>query len=259
MVEIGKVLSNAAVAKDIWAMEIHAPEIAKAAAPGQFVNVRLTEKLDPLLRRPISLNSIDAQTGAITLLYLVVGEGTEMMTRLTPGDSIDVLGPLGRGFTLDFAGENAILVGGGIGVAPLYPLAQALRAKGKAVTLIAGAKNEGYLADLDRYTALGATVCTATDDGSAGVHGFVTDVLRDRIADGTCDYIYACGPLPILRAVDDMARENGIDGEVSAESHMGCGLGVCLLCANKRKAGGYALTCTDGPVFKMGELAYEEC
>lgn len=150
-----------------------------------------------------------------------------------------------------------MLVGGGIGVAPLYPLAKELIKKGKRVQLIVGAKNKEYLTETSDYEKIGVVVSIATDDGSEGTKGFVTELLVQSIKEGKCDYIYACGPVPMLRSVEQEAWKHHIPGQVSTESHMGCGLGVCLLCPNKIKAGGYKRTCVDGPVFAIGELDYD--
>ena len=256
LLQDGKILQNVRVAKDIYEMVLEAPEIAKSSKPGQFVNLKLSEKLDPLLRRPISLHRIEADRGTLALLYLVVGKGTAMMSRMEPGETLNVLGPLGNGWDCALPGQHAVLVGGGIGIAPLYPLAKALTAAGKQVSLIMGAKNSAYLTDSTDYAQLGAEVCIATDDGSAGTPGLVTAPLQQLIAAGRCDLIYACGPVPMLRAVEETALDHGIPGQVSTEAHMGCGLGVCLLCPNKVKSGGYKHTCVDGPVFAIGELDY---
>lgn len=257
MLEIGKILKNQKLAKDVYEMELEVPGIAKQAKPGQFVNLRLSDKLDPLLRRPISLHRIDVEKGTITMMYLVVGEGTTMMKGMEIGETIDVLGPLGNGWNTEAEGEHAVLIGGGIGVAPLYPLAKELLAKGKKVEMIIGAKSKEYLADCSVYEEMGAAVTITTDDGTAGIKGFVTQALADSIAAGKCDYIYACGPRPMLKFVEKLALEKNVPGQVSTESHMGCGLGICLLCPTKVKAGGYKRTCTDGPVFAIGELDYE--
>ena len=257
LLQIGKILKNKKVAKDIYEMVIQAPDIAKCSQPGQFVNLRLSDKLEPLLRRPISLHRIDREEGTFAMLYLIVGEGTTLMSEMEEGQMIDVLGPLGHGWDCDFEGDEAVLVGGGIGIAPLYPLAEELRNKGKNVHLIMGAKNEEYLTDIKEYENIGVDVRITTDDGSRGVKGFVTQVLEEMIREGICDYIYACGPTPMLRFVEKSALDHGINGQVSTESHMGCGLGVCLLCPNKMKAGGYKRTCVEGPVFAIGELDYE--
>ncbi len=250
-------MKNEQLARDVYEMELEVPGIARQARPGQFINLRLSDKLDPLLRRPISLHRIDVEKGTVTMMYLVVGEGTTMMRHMEVGETIDVLGPLGNGWNCSFDGEHAVLIGGGIGVAPLYPLAQALIAQGKKVHMIIGAKSKEYLADYSMYEAMGATVAVTTDDGTAGIKGFVTQALAEAIQAGQCDYIYACGPRPMLRSVEKLALEKGLPGQVSTESHMGCGLGVCLLCPTKVKAGGYKRTCTDGPVFAIGELDYE--
>ena len=257
LLEIGKIITNTEAAKSIYEMDLYVPEIAKMSKPGQFVNLRLTGKLDPLLRRPISLHRIDPEAGTITMLYMVVGEGTTMMSEMEPGETIDVLGPLGNGWNLDMSGENAVVIGGGIGIAPLYPLIKSLKESGKNVELIMGAKNADYLTDPSIYENLGATVTVTTDDGTAGTKGFVTTALKNSIRAGKCDHIYACGPKPMLRFVEQIALDHNIPGQVSTESHMGCGLGICLLCPSKMKDGGYKRTCTDGPVFMIGELDYE--
>lgn len=257
LLEIGIIKTNSSVAKTIWEMTLSVPEIAKKAKPGQFVNLRLTGKLDPLLRRPISLHRINPEEGTITMLYMVVGEGTAMMSEMEPGTPVDVLGPLGNGWDVDAAGENMVVIGGGIGIAPLYPLVKALCENGKNVELIMGAKSSDYLTDRSIYEELGAVVTVTTDDGSAGEKGFVTTALQNSIQAGKCDFVYACGPKPMLRFVEQIAIDNKIPGQVSTESHMGCGLGICLLCPSKMKDGGYKRTCTEGPVFMIGELDYE--
>lgn len=257
MVEHGTILVNEKMGQDIWRMEISAPQIAAASAPGQFVNVRLHEHAEPLLRRPISLHGIDQEKGTIAFLYLVVGKGTEMMTKMAEGQDINLLGPLGKGFSLDFKGERAIVIGGGIGSAPLYPLMQELRKKGKQVTLVLGARNKESIVALDLYHAIGAECRIATEDGSMGTKGFVTTILEQEIKGEACDYLYACGPIPMLRAVEDMAEQYGIKGEISTEAHMGCGLGICLSCSVKGKDGKNRKVCQAGPVFRLGELSYE--
>lgn len=257
MLEHGKILINENVGKDIWRMEISASEIAVAAQPGQFVNVRLHDRMEPLLRRPISLHGIDKGKGTIAFLYLVVGKGTEMMTQMTVGEEINLLGPLGRGFSLDFEGKEAILIGGGIGSAPLYPLMQSLRQCGKEVTLILGARSKESIVELECYEDLGVTCKVATEDGSMGVKGFVTSILEDELKNGGCDYLYTCGPIPMLRAIEDMAAQYGVKGEISTEAHMGCGLGLCLSCSVPGKDGRNRKVCQAGPVFRLGELNYD--
>ena len=181
MLELGTILKNEPAAKDIYEMVLQVPEIAKKSKPGQFVNLRLSHKLDPLLRRPISLHGIDPEKGTISMLYLVVGEGTSMMKDMKSGETIDVLGPLGNGWNCKFEGSHAVLIGGGIGIAPLYPLAETLTQSGKTVELIVGAKNKAYLTDVSNYEKLGVRVTITTDDGSTGIKGFVTTALANSI------------------------------------------------------------------------------
>lgn len=257
LIEIGKILCNQEEASNIWRMDIHAPEIAAASRPGQFLNVRISDQLDPLLRRPISFHRIDPAEGNISLLYMVVGRGTELLTQKKQGESIDLLGPLGNGFNTEMEGSKAILLGGGIGIAPLLPLAQALIAGGKSVRLLVGAKNEASLTNTKLFGSLGASVEIATDDGSFGYHGFVTALLEKAVQEDACDCLYMCGPTPMLKAAERIALANHVKGQVSTESRMGCGLGVCLCCPVKIKTGGYKRTCKDGPVFEIGVLDYE--
>ena len=257
MIEVSKILRNSPVAKDTYEMILQAPEIAKCACPGQFVNLRLSSGSDPLLRRPISLHDFDVEKGTISMLYLVVGRGTGMMSKMQIGDTIDVLGPLGNGWDLAPSGENSVLVGGGIGLAPMLPLAQALQSQGKTVHVVVGAKTKEALLQMEAYHALGVPPVISTDDGSAGHHGTVVPCVEELIKAGACDYIYACGPTPMLKAIETLAQSKSIPGQVSMESHMGCGLGACLGCPRKTKAGTYKRTCKDGPVFPIGELDYE--
>ena len=257
MVEHGTILANEKVGQDIWRMEIAAPKIAAVAVPGQFVNVRLHDRMEPLLRRPISLHGIDTEKGTIAFLYLVVGKGTMMMTEMQASQDINLLGPLGRGFSLDFEGNRAVVIGGGIGSAPLYPLIQALREKGKQVVLILGARSKESIVALELYHAIGAECKIATEDGSMGVKGFVTDILEEEFKNGTCDYLYTCGPIPMLHAIESMTEQYGVKGEISTEAHMGCGLGLCLSCSVKGKDGRNRKVCQAGPVFRLGELSYE--
>ena len=257
MVEQGKILINECVGKDIWRMEIKAPWIAKKASPGQFVNVRLNTVNEPLLRRPISLHGIDVDNGIISLLYLVVGRGTEMMTKMENGETIDLLGPLGKGFSTSFKGRRTVIVAGGIGSAPFYPLMEALKEKKKNITMIYGARDAESLTCLDLYEEEGVKVVKVTEDGSVGEKGFVTGPLDKLLAEEGADYVYACGPEAMLKAVEEVTAKYGVDGEVSTEARMCCGLGVCLSCSKKGKDQKNHKVCQDGPVFKMGVMDYE--
>lgn len=257
MLEQGIIKNNEMITNDIWRMHISAPGIAAAAEPGQFVNIRLVKNLDPLLRRPISLHRIDKDNGTIDLLYLIVGRGTKMLSQMEAGEEIDLLGPLGKGFNLEFPGDKALILGGGIGIAPLFPLMHHLVTEKKTIKLLIGAKNKESIVDMNLYKQQGIPFRCATDDGSLGHRGFITDILKEEVEQGDWDYIYACGPMPMLKTVEAIAEENKIRGEVSIEENMGCGLGVCLCCSCKSKEGGYKKVCDDGPVFEMGVIDYE--
>ena len=257
MRETGKVLLNEKVGKDIWRMELKCPWIAKKAKPGQFVNVRINDVAEPLLRRPLSLHGIDAANGIISLLYLVVGRGTEMMTHLENGDSVDLLGPLGNGFSTFFHGRRTVIVAGGIGSAPFHPLMEALRKKNKQIKMIYGARNAESLTCLDLYEEEGVETILVTEDGSMGEKGFVTGPLDELLQKQGADFVYACGPEAMLKAVEEVVAKYRIAGEVSTEARMGCGLGVCLSCSKKAKDGKNRKCCLDGPVFAMGVMDYE--
>lgn len=253
----GEILQNKMVAKDTWFMVIKSAALAGQSKPGHFVNVRVADSDTPLLRRPMSLHFIDTEQGAIGLLYLVVGTGTARMSRLQVGESIDLIGPLGNGFHLNFPGQRALVVGGGIGMAPLLPLVMALKSAGKDVRVLCGVRDQEYLPDLGTYNRLGVEVQVCSDNGSIGREGFVTGLLEENLTQGGWNYLYACGPKPMLAAVEKLAATYHIAGEISTEERMGCGLGICLSCSCDTTLGAKKKVCVDGPVFRLGELRYE--
>ena len=213
-------------------------------APGQFVNL----KLDGLyLRRPISVCDLVGET--LTLIYKVVGRGTEKMSRLGPGDRIDVLTGLGNGYDTALAGDRPLLIGGGVGVPPLYLLAKRLRAQGKAVSVVLGFNTAAERFYEDEFRDLGCAVTVATVDGSCGARGFVTDALPE-----TYTHVYACGPEPMLKAVYRRIRTGG---SFSFEERMGCGFGACMGCSC-RTVTGYKRICKDGPVLQKEEILWED-
>lgn len=245
------------VAPDHFYMELHAPELANKALPGQFLHVKVSDGLYPLLRRPISLHVIDREQGILGLLYQVRGKGTQILSKRLAGENIDVLGPLGKEFNLNFSGNNALIVGGGIGIAPLFPLAKSLVEAGKNVTVILGARTAHMVLSQEKFSSLGCNVKIATDDGTAGIKGFVTELLQQEILAQKVDYVYACGPEMMLAKVEEICLSNNISGQVSLEAYMGCGVGACLSCACERNHDAekkYAKVCTEGPVFSMGEV-----
>jgi dihydroorotate dehydrogenase electron transfer subunit len=219
-------------------------DFSAVTAPGQFVNV----KLDGLyLRRPISV--FDSEPGRLTILYKVVGRGTEQMKDLEPGAQLDVLTGLGNGYDLSKAGDRPLLLGGGVGVPPLYLLAKKLRAEGKTVTAVLGFNTAAEVFAEEEFRALGCSVTVTTADGSYGVKGFVTDALPQEYS-----YFYTCGPEPMLRAVYRAVKTSG---QFSFEERMGCGFGACMGCSCKTITG-YKRICREGPVLEKEEIMWAE-
>ena len=245
-----QILENNPVGKDVYRITFLAPAMSQVAKPGQFVNVSCSSTYAPLLRRPFSLNRIDKDTGTLSLLYKVVGEGSQLLTSLKLGQELDVLGPLGNGFAWDTGCRDSILIAGGIGIAPFYPLAKTLINRGQTVTCMVGARCKDDIHEMLELIALGVTVICATDDGSEGHHGLVTELLSKHLKDTPCSMAYACGPNPMLAAVKTVCKEFDTPLQVSLESHMACGLGVCLGCTcGKTEGEDYWHVCSDGPVF----------
>lgn len=264
-----EVLSNTILAGGYNVVALQTPEIAAGPAPGQFVMVRPTRTLDPLLRRPFSIFEIlrdarGAPTG-ITLLNKQVGTGTRLIYRLRPGDRMPCLGPLGRPFAPVDPPAAAWMVAGGVGLAPFATLAEALRARGTSTTLFYGARTAGELFHLDFFERLGVRLVLATEDGSRGDHGRVTAPFEralGALAPAAPLALYACGPTPMLRAVAALTAARRRDVQVSLEQVMGCGLGGCYSCVVRvRDEEGrphFVRSCLDGPVFDAGRILWEE-
>ena len=220
--------------------------------PGQFAELRIDSTPSVLLRRPISVHSFDAEANEIGFLVQVVGDGTKWLGSLCAGDKVNTLLPLGNGFTLPAdKTKRVLLVGGGVGSAPLYYLAQELGRAGVDFALLIGARSAKDLYRREAYEALGRVEYT-TEDGSLGTKGYVTNhpMLEEKF-----DHIYTCGPKPMMLAVARYARENGIACDVSLENKMACGLGACLCCVEDTKEG-HKCVCTEGPVFSIDELKW---
>ncbi len=236
-----------------------APGIAATAAPGQFVHVRVPALEESALRRPFSIFNADAGTGILELLYKTVGRGTAAFNAVKPGDEVSVLGPLGHGFPTECAGEP-LLVGGGFGVAPLYFLARVMKNGGLSPRLFVGGRTKADLLALDRFEALGVPVFTATNDGSAGVKGLVTDPLDDEMirlrGEGRPFELFACGPDPMLKAVAWRATGSKSKGWISMDRHMVCGVGACYACIQKTVRGN-SRCCIEGPVFAAEDLVWD--
>lgn len=221
--------------------------------PGQFVEVAVDNSPSVLLRRPISVNNVDRERGELWLLVRRAGAGTAAIMSRREGERLNVVLPLGRGFTLPTPGERTLLVGGGVGVAPLYYLGGEMRRRGLAPEFLLGARSEGDLLLLDEFRRLGA-VHVSTDDGTAGEPGLVT---ANSVLSRPWDRICCCGPLPMMKAVAREARRLGAQCEVSLENVMACGLGACLCCV-ERTVRGNVCVCTEGPVFNINQLTWEE-
>jgi len=243
----------------MYIMRFLAPNIAAECRPGQFLHVRPGNSHDPLLRRPLSIYDVNQQSGYISFLYKVVGSGTELLSKIKVDDFLDLMGPLGRGFSLPEKNENTVLVGGGVGIAPLLYLARALIERRCTVKVLYGAGRAEELVAIDGLRQLEIPILTATLDGSHGFRGLVTDLLADQAQPGQIDRIYSCGPEAMMASVARYAARNRIWGEVSLEEHMACGVGACLGCARRLKANdeGYVKVCKDGPVFNMDEVELE--
>lgn len=248
------ILSKIEIAPGIYDVTLKAPGIAALASSGQFVNV-LCETFT--LRRPISICGFDKEKGTLRLVFEVRGEGTKWMSQSTEGEKFSVVGPLGRGFDVKDPSQKAVFVGGGIGVPPLL---EAAKAYGENATVIVGFRTASASILVDDFKKNGNHVQLATDDGSAGHHGFVTQLLQKHLDENPCDVIYACGPTPMLKAVADEAEKRGVFCKVSMEQRMACGVGACMVCVCKtltpKGDDRYAQVCKNGPVFNAKEVVW---
>ncbi|MDO4494519.1 MAG: dihydroorotate dehydrogenase electron transfer subunit [Clostridiaceae bacterium] len=236
------VKENRALTDSVFLMKLEG-DTSSITAPGQFINISLDGFY---LRRPISICDYDDKE--ITIIYKTVGEGTLAMSRLAAGAELDVLCGLGNGFNVAKCGEKPVLIGGGVGIPPLYNLCKKLISLGKNVTVILGFNTNSEIFYKDEFSALGADVIVTTVDGSCGVKGFVTDALINI----DYDYFYTCGPMPMFRAIEKTASAGG---QYSFEERMGCGFGACMGCSCKTKYGNKRI-CKDGPVLDREEIVW---
>jgi len=250
------VIEKTAISAGIYSYELLCPDVAEIAKPGQFVHI----KIDGFtLRRPISICEIDKRNGALRIVFEIRGQGTAKLSSLNVGDNIDIIAPLGNGFTLPEKGSikpdrRVILVGGGIGVPPLLGIAKVLR---ESATAILGFRSYDKIILAGDFKRADAHVITCTDDGSVGIRGTVTPVLAEELAKRDVDKVYACGPEPMLKAVISECAKASVPSEVSLEQRMGCGVGACVVCACRvlRDNGERMLrVCKDGPVFDGAEV-----
>ena len=246
---------------DYYLFTFRAPALASEANPGQFAMIRVNETPYPLLRRPISLHAKEGE--AIEIFFKVAGEGTSLLARKNEGETLDVLGPLGRGFDLDIPleGKTAYLIGGGRGIAPLFFLGCELGAKGAFVKVLYGGRTVADLPVRDKFENAGLEIVCSTDDGSSGYRGFVTALLEVEIAGRRPDVLFVCGPDPMMRACAGIAGRHKVPAQISLESIMGCGFGACWGCVHRIRRSGevkWRRICEDGPVFAAEEIVWDE-
>ena len=246
------IIENKRITEDLFILELAGNEELGEFKPGQFVQVRVDDSPGTFLRRPISIHDVDYKQNTFKLLIQTAGAGTFKMAKLTPGETLNLIYPLGNSFSDPSDGERVLLVGGGVGVAPLLFLGKHLLSIGCKPDWLLGFRNKYRIVDLDEYKRIG-NVCLSTEDGSEGEKGYVTShsVLSER----HYDRIYCCGPDPMMKAVADYCRKNNVICEVSLENLMACGFGICLCCIVST-VNGNICTCTEGPVFNIPELKW---
>jgi dihydroorotate dehydrogenase electron transfer subunit len=252
-----KIKANTRVGQHCYKLALAAPAVARNAAPGNFLMVKVSGNTDPLLRRPLSIHSVDSSAGVVELLYEVVGTGTRILSQKKTGERVSVIGPLGNGFSFsrDMKRRHAVIVAGGMGAAPLLFLAQ--RIKADCMTVLIGARTRQQLLCISDFKKLGCDVSVATDDASSGFHGRVTELLEDILARnaGSNPVLYGCGPEPMLKAMALLCRKHRLHAQVSLEAHMACGIGACLGCVVQTKQG-LSRVCKEGPVFEISDLVW---
>jgi dihydroorotate dehydrogenase electron transfer subunit len=260
-----KILWNRQVAPDCYRLGLECPQRGYGSAyPGQFVMVRIGHQLASILRRPFSIFGLVGASGnpdGIELLYKVVGKGTQALSELPPGKTVDLVGPLGRGFKVDLSWRRIYLAAGGIGIAPIRFLAVYLKEMGADLShcrLFLGGRNHADLLCRDEFGGLGIAIQVTTDDGSAGDQCLVTDPLAMAVEAAVPDMLYACGPQGMLQCITGIVEQYQVSCQLSIETIMACGMGACLGCAveSSRKTGQYLHVCMNGPVFKAADLVF---
>jgi dihydroorotate dehydrogenase electron transfer subunit len=247
-----KIVDNKRVADDLFILELSSGEKITGFKPGQFVQVRIDNSPSTFLRRPISVHDVDYNRNTFRLLIQVVGNGTELLSKLSKGDLLNLVYPLGNYFSDPNPGDQVLLVGGGVGVAPLLFLGKHLTSIGYTPEWLLGFRNKKRVIDLQEYTAIGKVNLT-TEDGSEGEKGYVTN--HSVLSEKHFDRVYCCGPDPMMKAVADYCIKNDLACEVSLENLMACGFGICLCCIVSTVRGNIC-TCTDGPVFNITDLKW---
>ena len=249
-----KLIKKEKLLDGLYKFSVEAKEIVDIAKPGNFVEIRVNENLDPFLRRPISIYNLDKENRILEFIFQVKGKGTEILSKKAEGDLIDIIGPLGSG-TFKFEGKkNIAIIGGGIGIFPLYELAKQAKNSGINIHTYLGFRNKELVTLEKEFEKVSSKLTITTDDGSYKEKGFAINFLKDDLNKEDFDCIYACGPLSMLKAIKNLAEQKSIPCQISLEEKMGCGLGVCLGCAVKtaaspKDAPDYVHVCKAGPVF----------
>ena len=238
----------------LYKFSVDAKEIVELANPGNFIEIRINENSDPFLRRPISIYNLDKENGVLEFIFQVKGKGTELLAKKKEGDKIDIIGPLGNGTFKFEEYKNIAVIGGGIGIFPLYELSKQAKNAGKKVYTYLGFRNKDLVTLEKEFEDVSTILTITTDDGSYKNSGFAINYLKNDLEKNNIDCIYACGPLPMLKAVKKLAEEKEIPCQISLEEKMGCGMGVCLGCAVRTATSTddnpqYLHVCKAGPVF----------
>lgn len=242
--------NNISLNKDCFLLALKSPINLQEIKPGQFVNVEVKDIADRILRRPISIHDIDIENNILYLVVQKIGKATKKLASIKKGEQVSIIFPLGNGFKVE--GNNPLLIGGGVGTAPLLLLAKEFKRKNVNPTILIGARTNEQLFLTNRYNAIG-TLSISTEDGSVGEKGLVT---QNSILNNNFDVIYCCGPTPMMKAVSSLAKQRNIKCYVSLENRMACGIGACLCCVNEDKDGHNVCVCTQGPVFDSMDIKF---
>jgi len=259
---IAEVVSNEEIASGIYKMVIKDDYLARNSKAGQFLHIKCSNDNDKLLRRPISICSFDINDMTVTIVYQVKGSGTKSLSLMRSGDSIDILGPLGKGYSLDSSFKKVLLVGGGIGIYPLYSVASSYLDSDVEIDAVLGFRTKDLMTYEDEFNRVCSDITIVTDDGSYGQSGTVIQPMLDKLTSSNYDMVYVCGPKPMINAIVEEHKRSQFNCEVSLEERMGCGVGACLVCAcktyNKDNEMEHKHVCKDGPVFEITQLYEKE-
>ena len=254
-----KLLKKEELKTGIFNFSVQADEITQISKPGNFIEIRVNNDIEPFLRRPISIYNIKREYGILEFIFQVKGKGTKILSEKIEGELIDIVGPLGYGTFKYSSFQNLAIIGGGIGVFPLYELAKCANKENKNINTYLGFRNKDLVVLEDEFKQVSNSLIITTDDGSYSQKGFAIDFLKKDIKEGKIDSIYACGPLPMLKAIKELAIEKNIPCQISLEEKMACGLGACLGCAVKtakspKESPEYWHVCKAGPVFQAKDV-----